>query len=234
MTSGLGTAHMISAITPMKPTPTVQAVHPARVSQPYPGARAPAHAHRSGLAKSKRHHEGERCELKGHRMRGDGRRADPAHEISGERENPHFECHCHADRPSEPHHCERPLPVEPPQPSEEVETAELPIAEQHEDERAAHDGPGQGAAQPPADETQGGEAKMTEDQRPAEQCVDAYAPQAKPQNNGWPFKRGHEVAQQLEQQPRRSAPHVGSEERLTLASQLLCLAECAHDAADMP
>ena len=100
--------------------------------------------------------------------------------------------------------------------------------------RGAKDKPGERAAEATADQSERGEAEMAEDQRPAEQRVEADAEKAEPQNDARPLERGEEVAQQVKQQPGRGAPHVGAEERLSLARQGLRFPECAHEAADMP
>ena len=67
------------------------------------------------LAQAERNHEGKRRHLQRDGMRGDGGRADPAHEVSRERENAHFERHSQADGPAEPHHRFGALRVEPPE-----------------------------------------------------------------------------------------------------------------------
>ena len=70
---------------------------------------------------------------------------------------------------------------------------------------------------PPPTSPSAGKPEMAEDQRPAEQGVERDAADAEPQHHPRPLERRDEVAQQLEQQPGRGAPHVGAQERLALA-----------------
>ncbi len=87
---------------------------------------------------------------------------------------------------------------------------------------------------PPPRRPKRGKPEAAEDQRPAQHGVDGDPGDAQPQDDPRPFERRDEIAQQLEQQPRRGAPHVGAQERLALARQIRRDAEGAHDAADVP
>ena len=115
-----------------------------------------------------------------------------------------------------------------------MEAAELAVERRHADQRPAHGHPGQGAAEAATDEAERGQTQMTEDQSPAEQEVERDPRQAEPQDDARPLQGRNEIAQQLEHQPRRGAPHVGAEERLPLLGELRRLAERAHDVADVP
>ena len=110
----------------------------------------------------------------------------------------------------------------------------LPVARGHRDQRAAHRQPGQRAPEAAAHQTQRGKPQAAEDQRPAEQRVDGDSRNAQPQDDARPLERRDEIAEQLEQKPGRGAPHVGAQEGLALARQLLRDAECAHQGADVP
>ena len=90
-------------------------------------------------------------------------------------------------------------------------------------------------ASPPPAQAEGGKAETAKDQRPAEQGVERDPADAQPQHDPRPLERRHEVAQQLEQQPRRGAPHVGAKERLALAGQLFPPGRSARmNVADVP
>ncbi len=187
-----------------------------------------------GLTEAERDHEGQRGKLKRDGVASNGRRSDPAHEVGGERENAHLQRHRHADRPTEPDHRQGSLRVEPPPVTEQMEAAEAAIEHDHENQRAAHGQPGQGTAQPATDQAKRRQAEVAEDQRPAEQGVERDPGDAQPQDDAGPLERRDEVTQQLEQQPRRGAPHVGAKEGLALPRKVGRLSERAHDVADMP
>ena len=166
---------MTSAIAPMKPTP-MHPGGPAGAGDPglVAAAEREADPHRRRLAEAERDHEGQRRDLQRDGVGGDRRGADPAHEISGEREHAHFERHGHADRPAEP----RPSPS-----SAGRRTA-----------TSGRTGGSGGTAgrsaitatsapqmisqvsvlpSPPPTRPSAGKPEMAEDQRPAEQRVDA-------------------------------------------------------------
>src|SRR4051794_30998345 len=115
--------------------------------------------------------------------------ADPAHEISGQREYTHLQRHGQSDRPAEPNQGKRALRVEAPPVAEQVEAAELPVSRNKSDQRAAHDQPGQRAADTAASEAERWQAEMAEDQRPAEQRVKGDSGKAQPQYDARPLER---------------------------------------------
>ena len=115
-----------------------------------------------------------------------------------------------------------------------METAEPAIARRHRDQRAAHREPGQRASEAAAHQPERRQPEMAEDQRPAEQRVDADSGNAQPQHDARPLERRDEIAQQLKQKPGRGAPHVGAQESLALARQHLRNAKRAHQGPDVP
>src|SRR6185295_19997980 len=128
-----------------------------------------------------------------------------------------FEAKRDADRPAEPRHRQRPLTVKTPPIAEQVEAAELGPRRDDDDERNTQDQPGQAAPKAAADQAQPRQAEMAEDQRPAEDSVENDAADTEPQHDARALERREEVPEQLEQQPRRGAPHVCAQEGLALS-----------------
>ena len=185
VTSGRGMLHMTSAIAPMKPTPSTHAVQPARVM---PGSIAAAErqadADRRRLAEAERNHEGQRGELQRDGVRRDRWRADPAHEIGGQREHAHLERHRQRRSASRA----GPSP------------ASAGQSKRHQRPNSGSGGtggrarstamsathriePGERAAEPAADQAERGQAEMAEDQRPAEQRIERDPADAQPQHD---------------------------------------------------
>ena len=214
---------MTSAIAPMKPTPDHPG-GPAGAGDPglVAAAEREPDPHRRRLAEAERDHEGQRRDLQRDGMRRDRGRADPAHEISGEREHAHFERHRDADRPAR-------AGPSPASAADRTATSGrtggsggtagratiTAISAPHIDRaRSAccrrRRRPGRARASP---------------KRPKISDQLSSALSAIPTMLSHSTIRGRssaddEVAQQLEQQPRRGAPHVGAKEGLALAREL--------------
>ena len=161
-------------------------------------------------------------------MAGDRRRADPAHEISREREHPHLERQRDPDRPAEPGHCQRPLAVEPPPIAEQVEPAECAVDETTTISAAQRISQVRLLPTPPPIRPSAGKPKWPKISAQLSSALRVIPPTLSHSTTRGPFERGEEMAQQLEQQPWRGAPHVGAKERLALAGELRRLAHRQH------
>ncbi len=210
---------------------------PAGAGDPASSRRPSARPTRTVAAwpEPERHHEGQRGELQRDGMRSDRRRADPAHEIGGEREHAHFQRHGRADRPAEPDHRQSS--------ARRSNRHQLPNRWKRRNWRSAET-TAMSAPQmisqvsvlpmPPPTSPSAGSPKWPKISDQLSSALRRDSADAQPQHDARPLERGDEVAQQLEQQPGRRAPHVGAQERLALAGELRRLAERAHQVADVP
>ena len=180
---------------------------PERVSGPA-GPRDPglvaapegqADADRRRLAKTHRHHEGQRRDLQRDGVGGERFGIDQPHQIGRRSEHRALEPHRQPDRQPEAPHPAKARPVGPPPPPEQMEATKLAVA--HDDDRQPdrQPGPDDRAGQPGAEHAPGRQSKMTEDQRPAEQGVGDNPDRADRQNPPRPLERGDEISHALEQ-----------------------------------
>ena len=171
---------MAAAVRTMKPMASTKEVQPASAMpfrSPAPKARPTRTV--TACANPERDHEGERGDLDGDGVRGQGRRADQAHEQRRGVEDRHLEGERRADGQAETPELAEALPIRSPEAAEEAVALEAPVGNENERQDGEHQGVGDGAGEPRSEQAESREAQVPEDKAPVQCGVDDHRQNAR-------------------------------------------------------
>ena len=201
-----------SVIAAMNATPSAIATKPARrVAAASPRPTAWPTRTVAAMRDAERHHEHHGGDLQRDLMRGERRRADPAHQLRGGGEHAVFQQerarHRRADDDQLPHE----MPIRAPEAPEHAVFAERTARIAHPDRRNAHADIDDRRRKPGAEQIEPRQAERAVDQRIGEQRIRRNRRERDPQSGLGPVHRAHEIAQRHEEPARHDAPRHAEE-----------------------